>query len=372
MEIKVTEPGKRTPLFTLHQQAGAKFTNFAGWDMPLHYGSQLEEHLLVRQKAGMFDVSHMSVVDITGMDARCYLRWLLANDVARLKHPGNALYSVMLNHAGGVIDDLIVYFIDDNRYKMVINCATKEKDLLWMKQQAEEFDVTLQHRPELAILAIQGPEAIDKIKSLLPVHHQEKIATLKSFSGIMINQIFFARTGYTGEDGLEIICSANDAINFWGALIKMGVQPCGLGARDSLRIEAGLNLYGAEMDETTSPVTAGLGWSIAWKPEDRNFCGRDKAEFARNHCKQKLVGLMLKERGMLRTGNTVHLGDDQQGTITSGSYSPILKCSVALAYVPVNAVLKEATVKIRNKYIATDIGSPRFIRKGKVIFKKGG
>ena len=360
--------GNRTPLYDAHVAMGGKMVDFGGWDMPLHYGSQLEEHNKVRTAAGMFDVSHMTVVDIGGDGARDYLRYLLANDVAKLDgKPGKALYTGMLNENGGVIDDLIVYLRDPG-YRVVVNCATREKDLAWMNQQAEAFDVTINERPQLAMVAIQGPEALDKAKQVLGIEWTAAIDALKPFQSVARGEWFVARTGYTGEDGLEIILPAEDADGFWRALADAGVSPCGLGARDTLRLEAGMNLYGHEMDDETSPLAANMGWTIAWEPEDRDFIGRAPLEAEKSAGKkQKLVGLVLEERGVLRADQSVVVdGSDDRGIITSGTFSPTLGYSIALARVPV-AVGDTAQVEIRKKLVPVKVVKPSFVRNGKSV-----
>ena len=361
--------GKRTPLFEMHQQLGGKLVDFGGWEMPLHYGSQREEHHAVRQKVGVFDVSHMSIVDVSGPDAKAYLRWLLANDVEKLAVPGAALYSAMLNKKGGVVDDLIVYFLPDQSYRLVVNCATREKDLAWMAEQAEGFNVVLLQRPELSIVAVQGPEALSFVKAALLSDEAENIESLKPFHSLAIDDALFARTGYTGEDGLEIMIPSGKVVSFWSKLIQLGVQPCGLGARDTLRLEAGLNLYGAEMNDHVSPLAANLSWCTAWSPEDRNFCGRDVIEVERGQSETKLVGLIMEERGVLRSGQIVCMGDGHQGVITSGTFSPTMNHSIALARIPTKARVANAFVEIRGKRLPVTVGTPRFIRKGRVIFK---
>ncbi|MFN7097450.1 MAG: glycine cleavage system aminomethyltransferase GcvT, partial [Gammaproteobacteria bacterium] len=257
---------KHTPLYPLHQAAGARLVDFAGWEMPIHYGSQLQEHHYVRQDAGMFDVSHMTIIDVLGAGARDFLRYVLANDVDKLVHRGKALYSCMLNDHGGVIDDLIVYFLDVHFYRLVVNAATCEKDLAWLNKQAADFSVGLQERRDLAIIAVQGPNARSKTLPLLPPHLMDTASTLAPFECAEYEHHLVARTGYTGEDGFEIMLPANKAVKFWENLLKAGVHPCGLGARDTLRLEAGMNLYGEDMDDTTSPLESNLGWTIAWQP----------------------------------------------------------------------------------------------------------
>ncbi|MCX2841353.1 glycine cleavage system aminomethyltransferase GcvT [Microbulbifer thermotolerans] len=360
--------GNKTPLYDTHVAMGGKMVDFGGWDMPLHYGSQLEEHEKVRTDAGMFDVSHMTVVDIDGDGARDYLRYLLANDVAKLDGvTGKALYTGMLNEKGGVIDDLIVY-LKESGYRVVVNCATREKDLEWMSRQAEAFDVSLSERPELAMVAIQGPNAIDKVKQVMGIEWVSAIDNLKVFQSVARGDWFVARTGYTGEDGLEIMLSGEDAPGFWRALADAGVAPCGLGARDTLRLEAGMNLYGHEMDEDTSPLVANMDWTIAWQPEDRDFIGRTALEEEKAQgVKEKLVGLVLKERGVLRAGQPVVVdGSEERGIITSGTFSPTLGYSIALARVPVS-VGDTAQVEMRKKLVSVKVVKPCFVRNGKSV-----
>lgn len=362
--------GLRTALYDAHLAADAKIVDFGGWDMPIHYGSQLKEHNLVREDAGMFDVSHMTVVDVTGADATAYLQYLLANDVAKLKTDGKALYSGMLNEKGGVIDDLIVYRADFLKgYRVVVNCATREKDLAWMSKQADKFEVTLTEQPDFAMIAVQGPQAIEKAKAAVSAEQASVIESLAVFQGLPAGQWFIGRTGYTGEDGLELMVPAEDAMAFWDSLLKAGVQPIGLGARDTLRLEAGMNLYGNDMDETISPWQAGMGWTIALS-DDRDFIGKDalvkeKAE----GIEYKLVGLVLETRGVMRSHqNVIFTASDKQGEITSGTFSPTLQQSIAMARVPADAG-NECAVDMRGKAVPVRMVSMPFVRNGKKVYK---
>lgn len=360
--------GLRTPLYDQHLSAGAKMVDFGGWDMPLHYGSQMEEHHQVRRDLGMFDVSHMTVVDVTGTEAKAYLQYLLANDVSRLTLAGKALYSGMLNEAGGVIDDLIVYLAGEG-YRVVVNAATREKDLAWMNQQAESFAVTLTERSELAMLAVQGPRALEVAASVVSDARAAMINDLKPFQGLAEGEWFIARTGYTGEDGLEIILPAADAGTLWDDLLAAGCKPCGLGARDTLRLEAGMNLYGSDMDETISPLAANMGWTIAWEPAERDFIGRKALEAQRAAGDQpKLVGLVLAERAVLRGHQRVIVEGVGEGEITSGSFSPTLGVSIALARVP-RETGDTAKVEIRGKLLDVRVVKPGFVRHGKAVFE---
>lgn len=361
--------GHKTALYTLHQAMGGKLVDFGGWDMPLHYGSQLEEHHQVRRGAGMFDVSHMTVVDVIGAGAKSYLQYLLANDVSRIESlSGKALYSAMLNPDGGVIDDLIVYNMS-GWYRVVVNCATREKDLAWMNQVAADFDVKLKERADLAMVAIQGPNAIALTQHLLGTERAALIDRLAVFQGLESGDWFIARTGYTGEDGLEIMLPNDDAPGLWRALADAGVAPCGLGARDTLRLEAGMNLYGHEMDDNTSPLVANMGWTIAWQPAERDFIGRKAIEAQKAAgVNQKLVGLVLRERAVLRAGQLVTVdGSAERGIITSGTFSPTLGYSIALARVPA-AIGSHCLVEMRGKQVAVEVVKPNFVRHGNPVF----
>ncbi len=358
--------GQRTPLYDQHLALGAKMVDFGGWDMPLHYGSQVEEHHQVRRDCGVFDVSHMTVVDVSGEQARDYLQRLLANDVARLKSTGRALYSAMLNERGGVIDDLIVYLTDWG-YRLVVNASTRDKDLAWMQAQTVGFAVEVRERPELAMLAIQGPHARARTSELVSQARAGLIHDLKPFQGMADGDWFIGRTGYTGEDGLEIILPAEQAPDFLSELVGAGIPPIGLGARDTLRLEAGLNLYGQDMTEDVSPLAANMGWTVAWEPAERDFVGRAALEQQRARDDlPKLVGLVLEERGVLRAHQLVRVNGVGDGEITSGSFSPTLGKSIALARVPAGTA-ERAEVEIRGKWYPVRVVQPTFVRHGKVL-----
>lgn len=366
--------GSKTALYDKHLEMGAKLVDFGGWDMPINYGSQVEEHHQVRNAAGMFDVSHMTVVDVTGTDAKEYLRYLLANDVAKLKDKGKALYSGMLNENGGVIDDLIVYLmtkpgVSGEWFRVVVNCATREKDLRWMADQTASFDdVALTEQPDLAMIAVQGPTALALAKQAVSASRANLIDQLSVFQGLESEGWFIARTGYTGEDGLEIMLPEDEAADFWQALADAGVKPCGLGARDTLRLEAGMNLYGSDMDETVSPLAANMGWTIAWEPEERPFIGREALQKQKEKgVSEKLVGLVMESRGVLRAHQKVVVEGVGEGEITSGSFSPTLGFSIAMARVPV-ATQASAEVDIRGKLVPVRVIRPSFVRNGKKVF----
>lgn len=358
--------GSKTALYEVHQDSGAKIVDFGGWDMPLHYGSQIEEHKIVRQSAGMFDVSHMTIVDVQGKDSRAYLRNLLANDVDKLQETGKALYSGMLDENGGVIDDLIAYRMPKD-YRLVVNCGTREKDLAWMNKQAEAFDVELIERPELAMVAIQGPEALECIKKATAAN-AALIDSLKVFQGLEADDWMFCRTGYTGEDGLEVMVPSDAVADFWKALVDAGVKPCGLGARDTLRLEAGMNLYGSDMDESVTPLQSGMGWTISFS-EDRDFIGKAALLAQKEQgVPSKLVGLVLEQRGVLRGHQKVIVEGVGEGEITSGSFSPTLGYSVALARVPAGTG-DSCAVDMRGKQVPVRVVRPPFVRNGKKVFE---
>ena len=361
--------GNRTILFGTHNEMGARIVPFGGWDMPLHYGSQLEEHHAVRKDAGMFDVCHMTVVDLSGERVRDFLRHLLANDVARLKEPGKALYTCMLNEQGGVIDDLIVYFVNESWFRMVVNAGTTEKDVAWLNLQAPAFGVDVNPRDDLAMVAVQGPNARQKALPLLPETLREAAGNLKPFyaaNAANAAEWFVGRTGYTGEDGFEVVLPESEAVGFWKSLASAGVQPCGLGARDTLRLEAGMNLYGSDMDESISPLEAGLNWTIAWEPADREFIGRSAIEAHKGDpANRQFVGLVLTGRGVLRDHQKIFLGDQEVGEITSGGFAPSLEKSIALARVSAD-VNEQCDVEIRGKRVPAKVVSPPFMRNGKI------
>ena len=359
----------KTDLHSAHIDAGAKMVDFFGWEMPINYGSQIEEHHAVRQDAGMFDVSHMTIVDVTGHEAKDYLRYLLANDVAKLVEKGKALYSGMLNEQAGVVDDLIVYHFDATNYRLVVNSATKEKDLNWLNKIAENFDVQVQEQTAFVMIAVQGPNAKLKAGSLFTEAQKEAVSGMKPFYGVQAEDLFIATTGYTGEAGYEIMVPKSRALEFWDGLLKAGVVPCGLGARDTLRLEAGMNLYGQDMDETVSPLAANMGWTITWEPTSRDFVGRERLEQQREQGTEKLIGLVFKEKGVLRSGLTVKTSDGE-GLITSGTFSPTLGHSIAMARVPNTEGAKignTAQVQMRKKWVDVEIVKPSFVRNGKSV-----
>ncbi|MGP9545799.1 glycine cleavage system aminomethyltransferase GcvT [Psychrobacter sp. AOP7-B1-25] len=376
---------QRTPFYQSHIDSEGKLVDFSGWELPIHYGSQIEEHEAVRTDAGMFDVSHMVVTDIKGADTKAWLQKLLANDVNKLTTAGKALYSGMLNEQGGVIDDLIVYLMnaEETEYRIVSNAATRDKDLAQFNKVAEGFDITITERPELAMLAVQGPNAIAKLAQAKP-DWADTLAGLKPFVGADLTDIegtdwFVARTGYTGEDGVEVIMHADDAPAFFEQLKANGIKPAGLGARDTLRMEAGMNLYGHDMDETISPYECNMGWTLALK-DDRAFVGREALVSKRKQSKEdntamKQVGLLLTTRGVLREGMTVTINqgtdNEQTGIITSGTFSPSLKNSIAIARVPAS-LSEDDSVQVdlrgKGKFVDVRVLKLPFVRNGKQQF----
>jgi aminomethyltransferase len=356
---------QKTVLNETHRAMGAKMVDFGGWDMPLHYGSQIEEHHAVRRDCGMFDVSHMCAVDVAGTDAKAFLLRLVANNVERLTQPGKALYSAMLNEAGGVVDDLIVYAVDDGNYRIVINAGTAEKDLAWMHARIEEWQmkVVCLPRRDLAMIAVQGPKAKEKVWQVLPEVRAASIA-LKPFYSTLVGDIFVATTGYTGEDGFELTLPASRAEALWKALASAGVRPIGLGARDTLRLEAGMNLYGQDMDETVSPLDAGLAWTVDLAAP-RDFVG--KAALLAQPRQKQFLGLVLLDPGVLRAHQRVATSQGE-GEITSGTFSPTLQKSIALARLPIGVVIGDAvSVEVRGKALAARVVKPNFVRHGKPV-----
>ena len=357
----------QTPLLAEHLKLGARVVDFGGWALPVNYGSQVDEHHAVRQNAGIFDVSHMTVSDITGVDTIAFLRYLLANDVDKAKsNNGKAIYSCMLNQQGGVIDDLIVYRLNEQHCRLVTNASTNEKDMTWIKQQTTQFNVDFTEQPQLALIAIQGPNALKQTAQTFP-ELAELITSLQRFQGKFLNNdsnnnnnslqlknsIFIGRTGYTGEDGVEIILPAKQAISHWRSLINAGIQPCGLGARDTLRLEAGMALYGNDLDEKYSPLESGLKWTVTLN--EREFIGKQALQQQTNDTPtHKMIGLILEDRGVLRGHQKVIIDDNIVGQVTSGTFSPSLEKSIALARI--NSDAKTAIgdtihVEVRNKML---------------------
>jgi len=354
---------RRTPLYDAHHAANAKLTEFAGWEMPLHYGSQIEEHHAVRRDAGMFDTSHMLALDVEGAAAGQFLREALANDVERLRLPGKALYSCLLAEDGGILDDLIVYRLADERYRIVLNAATAQSDIAWL-ERLRPAGAGLHARHDLAMLAVQGPRAREKFWAALPELRATSEA-LGVFFGAQAGETFVARTGYTGEDGFELLLPAGRAGDAWQRLRDAGVRPCGLGARDTLRLEAGMNLYGQDMDASVTPMECGLAWTVALEGS-RDFVG--KQALARRSPAHRLLGLVLEERGGVLRGHQAVRGARGEGTITSGSFSPTMNASIALARLPAASEPGDKVqVAVRDRQLAARTVQPPFVRRGKIL-----
>jgi len=371
---------KATPLNSAHRSLGAKMVDFGGWDMPVNYGSQIEEHNAVRTDAGMFDVSHMCVVDLKGANVRPFLRGLLANNVDKLQAPGKALYSAMLNPEGGVIDDLIVYYFTEDWFRLVVNAGTAEKDVAWMNQQndatgsgisiTQRRDISEQNRDPIALIAVQGPNARAKVWQVLPTT-QAASEALKPFNVVIVpdtafGEVMVARTGYTGEDGFEVGVSASQVEALWNAFAAAGIKPAGLGARDTLRLEAGMNLYGQDMDDNVNPLDAGLAWTIDLVSE-RDFIGKSALQAKGQQA--NFVGLILREKGgILRAHQKVISASGQVGEITSGTFSPSMQQAIALARVPLDVAIGDTVhVEIRDKKLAASVVKLPFVRNGKVL-----
>ncbi len=360
---------QKTSLNATHRQLDAKMVDFGGWDMPLNYGSQIEEHHAVRRSAGMFDVSHMTVVDLHGEKTRAFLSRLLANDVAKLDVPGKALYTCMLTETGGIIDDLIVYFLGEGFFRVIVNAATHDRDMAWITRHAADFDVEVRERTDLAMIAVQGPQARDKVLDLLADVDHERIAGLGKFRGAAAQALhgvplFVARTGYTGEDGFEILIDNEHVAALWQTLHDAGVVPAGLGARDTLRLEAGLNLYGQDMDDSVTPFEAALGWTVAMK-DDREFIGRKALEEQEAAgVPTRLIGIVLEGKGILRHGQRIST-DAGEGQVLSGSFAPTLEKAIGLARVPRDAGNESLQVEIRRKNLPLRHVKPPFVRAGK-------
>ncbi len=362
----MSSPLKRTPLADTHLAAGARMVDFGGWDMPVHYGSQIEEHHQVRQSAGMFDVSHMLNVDVSGPDAKAFLQKLLANDVTRLTQPGKALYSCMLNPQGGIIDDLIVYFFSTVQWRLVVNAGTAEKDLAWMQRvaRAGQFDVQISPRRDLAMIAIQGPEARSKVWLARPAWKSAS-ESLSAFQAVMLPEVMIARTGYTGEDGFEVVVPAEAVVTLWQDLVSKGVRPCGLGARDTLRLEAGMNLYGQDMDDLVTPDQAGLTWTVSLKDGARDFIGRKALEQV--SVPMAFMGIKLLDRGVMRSHMRVRTSKGM-GEVTSGTMSPSLGFSIGFARLPSGVEPGEnVEVDIRGKWMPAQLCKLPFVRNGQPV-----
>jgi aminomethyltransferase len=354
---------RQTPLHAWHVARQAKMVDFGGWSMPLHYGSQIEEHVAVREGVGLFDVSHMQVLDLEGASARPFLRYLVANDVDKLKIAGKALYSCMLNPEGGVIDDLIIYYFSENFFRIVVNAGTAAKDIAWIESCLATFPDApqLKVRDDVGLIAVQGARAREVVWEAFS-GLQTVTEHLKPFNAVIVGEGMVARTGYTGEDGFEMMLPSNKLVDAAEQLAIAGARPCGLGARDTLRLEAGMNLYGQDMDETTRPDVSGLTWTID-RSTERDFIGR--AVLDSSAPTQQLVGLLLLDKGVIRSHCPVHTPQGV-GEVTSGTFSPSLKRSIALARVPVGVAMGDLVeVMIRQQAYAAKVVKYPFVRNGK-------
>lgn len=352
---------KKTILNQAHREAGAKMVDFGGWEMPMNYGSQIEEHHAVRQDAGMFDVSHMTIIDIKGSQAEDFLYQLLANDIKKI-NLNQAMYSTMLNQQGGVIDDLIVYKLADDAFRVISNASTRDKDMAWITEQIGDFDVSIEEQTELAIIAVQGPNAIAKLQPLVDLD----VSQIKRFYAAYDKQCFIGRTGYTGEDGVEIVIPSQAAPKLWQELVQAGVKPCGLGARDTLRLEAGMHLYGQDMHEDITPLECGLSWTI--RKSNQNFIGSAALDELKSRgVDKKLIGLVLEGRGILRHGQTLQDQSGNSGTISSGGFSPSTEKAIAMAVVDKGMSGENVVVNIRNKALPCRVVKLPFVRNGKSL-----
>ena len=352
----------KTALNNAHIELGAKMVNFSHWEMPISYTSLIEEHHAVRNTAGVFDVSHMSVFDFNGGDQVAFFEKIFANDIKKICNDDKAIYGALLNEEGGILDDLIIYHANE-KFRLVSNCSTREQNRQWYEKHAVEFGVEVVERSDMGILAIQGPDALSKILSIDGINPQ--VNNLQSFGCMFDGDKLYARTGYTGEDGLEIIVPSEDINQFWDQALKLGCTPIGLGARDTLRLEAGLNLYGNDMTIENHPYESNLGWTIDMTDENRQFIGKQALLSIDQSKSQKIVGIILRDKGVLRSGYEV-IHNEGKGVVLSGSYSPTLQSSIGLARVD-QGYKKDGKVMIRNKMLNIDFVSPRFIERGKIL-----
>ena len=351
----------KTPLNKSHIELGAKMVNFSNWEMPISYSSLIEEHNAVRNTVGIFDVSHMSVFDFDGDNQVAFFEKIFANDIKKIYKDNKAIYGALLNQEGGILDDLIIYHAN-NKFRLVSNCSTREQNRQWFEKHAVEFGVKVIERSDMGILAIQGPDALDKILEIKEIDNQ--VSTLQSFGCMFEGDKLYARTGYTGEDGLELIVPTQDIYHLWDQALELGCRPIGLGARDTLRLEAGLNLYGNDMTINNHPYESNMGWTIDMSDESREFIGKDALISIDQSKSQKIVGIILQDRGILRSGYEI-THEQGKGVVLSGSYSPTLQSSIGLARVD-QGYKENGKVMIRNKLLNIDFVSPRFLGQGKI------
>ena len=344
--------------------------DFNGWEMPIHYGSQLKEHKFVRESCGIFDVSHMTIVDIGGQDAKRFLRFLLANDIGLLSQDFDGMYSALLNENGGVVDDLIAYKMSSG-YRLVVNCATRESDIEWIESRKGNMEVIISERNDLSILSIQGPHVFETLSNCFSSDLSSNLSRKRSFQGLREGETLITTTGYTGEIGVEIMIEDEGAKAVWKKALLSGAKPIGLGARDTLRLEAGMNLYGSEMDEDTSPLECNMAWTVSLEDDTRDFIGKESFKRKKEEGNfDVLKGLLFEDRSIVRSHQVIYFDESKElkGFVTSGSYSPTLKKSIALARIPPSSS-ETCMAEVRGKTIKASIGEPRFVREGKIIFK---
>ncbi|MEJ2084158.1 MAG: glycine cleavage system aminomethyltransferase GcvT [Acidobacteriota bacterium] len=358
---------KRTPLYQAHLEAGAKMVDFAGWTMPVQYSGVIEEHRAVRQAAGLFDVSHMGQIRVTGASAESFLQSVTPNDVSRLTR-GRAHYSGLLTEAGTYIDDLLVYRLGDEDFLLVVNAANADKDFDWLRSRSAG-EVELEDVSEdWALLALQGPRAREILASLTPCD----IDALKYYrfavDAVAGGEAIISRTGYTGEDGFELYLQPDHAPAVWRQLLEtgapVGLRPAGLGARDTLRLEAGMALYGHEIDDTTTPFDAGLNWVV--KMDKGEFVGRGALEAQQQQgSTRSLVGFEVQDRGIARQGHRVVAADEEIGWVTSGTWSPTFEKALGMAYVPrsATAIGTDLTLDVRGRSVAAKVVDLPFYKR---------
>ena len=345
---------KRTPLYEVHKNLNAKFTEFGGWEMPLQYSSIVKEHLAVRSTVGLFDLSHMGEIEVSGQGANELVQKLSTNDVSRLSD-GRVLYTLFCNEKGGIVDDLLVYRHADNRYMLVVNASNIEKDRAWVEScndtGAEVKDIS----EDTALVALQGPQAIDLLNPFVPNQDVSETPYFRFIVGEVAGvPTTISRTGYTGEIGFELYVTASEVERLWIALyptvIAAGGQPVGLGARDTLRLEAGLRLYGTDMNDDTNPFEVGLGKFVRFK--NRQFIGKSALVAQRKQgIAKQMIGFQMLDRAVARAGYAIYQGDERIGSVTSGAPSPSLKCSIGFASVELQAEPEneKIDVEIRGK-----------------------
>ncbi len=322
---------KRTPLYEAHKRLGAKLVEFGGWEMPIQYSSIIEEHHTVRSAVGIFDVSHMGEIEIVGRDALSLVQKLITNDASTLKDY-QVLYSPMCYESGGTVDDLLVYKLPD-RFLLVVNAANTDKDFAWVQQNAKEFSVTVKNvSADYGEIAIQGPKAQELLQAFTACALGDLRYYWATRTRVLGFEVLLSRTGYTGEDGFEIYAEPNVIVRLWDGLIAVGAKPIGLGARDTLRFEAGMPLYGHELDEQTTPVEAGLGWTVKEKDSDYNGKTILLAQ-KRQGTKKKLIGLKMLEPGVPRQGYKIFADGREVGVVTSGMFAPTANAFLAMGFV---------------------------------------